>query len=437
MVTLLAFVFVLGVLVFVHEAGHFLVAKYFGIKVNVFSLGFPPKLIGRKWGDTEYRIGMLPIGGYVRMAGDNPMESTGDPDEFMSRPKWQRLAVYFAGPAMNFILTIGLLTALFMIGVERPAGLEDTPVVRYVSADSPAGRAGVAAGDRILAINGRDVTTWREAIEIFLVSARETLPVSVQRGDAPVLVEIEVEARGEEDYGFTGLFPAVQPSVAAVRDDFPAQRAGVKPGDIIASVDDKPIISRDELIEEIMKREGASLRLGLIRNEANLSIELTPKKEDDRWLIGIEFPSPVVIQRASGLGNAVGLATNESIRFTRMMFVILGRMVSGRGSVKQISGPIGIARISGETARRGSKDLFYLMAILSLNLGVLNLLPIPLLDGGHMAIISLEGLAGRDFSLAVKERILQFGFVMLLLLMVTVIYLDLSKIDAIGRFLPF
>lgn len=437
MTTLLAFIFVLGVLVFVHESGHFLVAKWVGVRVKVFSLGFPPKIIGRTWGDTEYRIGALPLGGYVKMAGDNPMEATGDPEEFMSRSKWERLAILVAGPLMNLVLAIIILTVLFMVGIERPAGLDDPAVVRFVAEDSPASHGGLVTGDQIVAIGGTPTASWSDALDHFLVSANDTLTVSLLRDGETIERDVEVEARGDEEIGYVGVFPAVQPQVLRLREDFPAVHAGMQPGDIITKVDGVPIYYFTELIDAIEATQGAPVLIRVLRVDEALEFDLTPQKDEGRWLIGIEFnPSPMVIHRVSNPALAFAAALGETERFTRLTFVVLGRLLTGRASVNTLSGPIGIAQASGETARRGPRQLFLFMAFLSLNLGILNLLPIPLLDGGHMAVIAAEGLAGRDFSLRVKERILQVGFVLLMMLMVTVFYVDLSKTDIIGKYLP-
>ena len=438
MTTLLAFVFVLGVLVFFHEAGHFLTAKWVGVRVKTFSLGFPPKLVGRKWGETEYVIGLLPIGGYVKMAGDNPAESSGDPAEFLSRSKWERLAIGFAGPFANLVLAVVILTVLFMVGLERPAGLEDPPVIRYVAQDSPAGRAGLAQGDRILEIEGSKTETWSDVLDHVMVSANEQLSIAVLRNGERVETELAVAVREEDGAGVAGLFPPIQPEVGSLNPGFPAERAGIRPGDVITKVGGKPIFHFAELIDAIEARAGSEVEIEVLRGQESLVFNLTPREDNGRWLIGITFsPPPTTIERYASPVQAFGAASKEIVRFTRMTFVILGKLVTGRASMKNVSGPIGIAQASGETARQGPKVLFWFMALLSVNLAVLNLLPIPLLDGGHMAIIALEGLAGRDFSLQMKERILQVGFVMLLLLMVTVIYVDLSKIEAIGKYLPW
>ncbi len=432
----LAFIFVLGVMIFIHELGHFLTAKWIGVKVHVFSLGFPPKLIGRKWGDTEYRIGMLPLGGYVKMAGENPDEVSGNKDEFYSRTKLERIAILTMGPAMNIFLTVFLFTILFMVGIDRPVGLEDPPVVRFVSADSPAIAAGVEPGDRIVAIDGEPVDSWMKTLDTFHISPNQTVALTLERAGHAVETELVIEARGEEQIGYTGLFPAVQPRVEGLSEGFPAELAGLLEGDLIVKVDDKTIYSNQELIEAIGKKEGAPVTLAILRSGTLQEITVTPKKEGERFLIGIELPSPVAMQQISNPVKAFGAAVSESARITKLTFVVLGRLIQRKLSMRQMMGPIGIARASGRAARSGARNLFTLMAVISLQLGIFNLLPIPVLDGGHIAIILVEGLARRDFSLQMKERVLQVGFVLLLLLMVTVIYIDLSKIESIGRFLP-
>ncbi len=434
--SVIAFIFVLGVMIFIHELGHFLTAKWIGVKVHVFSLGFPPKLIGRKWGDTEYRIGMLPLGGYVKMAGENPNEVSGNEDEFYSRTKLERIAILTMGPAMNIVLTIFLFTVLFMVGIDRPVGLEDPPVVRFVSGDSPAVATGVEPGDRIVAIDGQQVDSWMKALDTFHISPNQTVALTLERAGQTVETELAIEARGEEGIGYTGLFPAVQPRVEGLSEGFPAEQAGLLEGDLIVKVDDKAIFSNQELIEAIGGKEGAPVTLAILRNGSPLEITVTPKKEGERFLIGIELPSPLAMQQISNPVKAFGAAVTESARITQLTFVVLGRLIQRKLSMRQMMGPIGIARASGQAARSGARNLFTLMAVISLQLGIFNLLPIPVLDGGHIAIILLEGLARRDFSLQLKERVLQVGFVLLLLLMVTVIYVDLSKIESVGRFLP-
>ncbi len=434
--TILSFMFVLGVMIFIHELGHFLTAKWIGVKVHVFSLGFPPKLIGKKWGDTEYRIGLLPLGGYVKMAGENPGEVSGKKDEFFSRTKLERMAILVMGPAMNVFLTIFLFTILFMVGIQRPVGLEDAPVVRFVSADSPAAAAGVESGDRIVALEGEAVESWLEVLDTFHLSPNQTLTMTLDRNGETVQTELAIEARGEEQIGYTGLFPAVQPRVEGLTEGYPAEEAGLVEGDLLIKVDDKPIFSNQELIEAIEGKQGESVQLTILRDDVQQEVSVTPVAEGERFLIGIELPSPVAMQQIRNPVRAFGAAIGESVRLTELTFVVLGRLVQRRLSMRQMMGPIGIARVSGEAARSGARNLFTLMAVISLQLGIFNLLPVPVLDGGHIAIILVEGLARRDFSLQLKERVLQVGFLFLLLLMVTVIYIDLSKIESIGRFLP-
>ncbi|HEY7819861.1 MAG TPA: RIP metalloprotease RseP [Vicinamibacteria bacterium] len=438
MTMLLAFIFVLGVLVFFHESGHFLTAKWVGVRVKTFSLGFPPKILGRKWGDTEYVIGLLPIGGYVKMAGDNPAESSGDPGEFLSRSKWERLAILFAGPFANLVLAMGILTILFMVGLERPAGIDDPPVIHYVVKNSPAERAGLLPGDQVLAIDGAVTETWSDVLDHVLVSANETITVTALRNGQRIETSLEVAARKEDGAGIAGFLPALQPEVGEVSAGSPAEKAGIQPGDVITKVGGKPILHVEQIITEIRSGDGSEVELEVLRGEESRVFRVAPRQESGNWLIGVQFrPPPTTIERYGNPVLAIGAASKEVARFTKMTFVILGKLLTGRTSMKQMSGPIGIAQVAGETAREGPIVYFWFMAVLSVNIAILNLLPVPLLDGGHMAIIAVEGLAGRDFSLQMKERILQVGFVMLLLLMVTVIYVDLSKIESIGKYLPW
>ncbi len=436
LLSILAFVFVLGVLIFIHELGHFITAKRIGVKVQVFSLGFPPKLWGFKRGDTEYHIGVLPLGGYVKMAGGDMGEATGNPEELPSRSRLERLAILFMGPAMNVLLAVALFTVLFMAGVDRPAGLGDPPVVRLVPPGSPAAQAGIQPGDKIVRVGQQEVKSWQDALDAFHLSPNQTLAVGIERAGSVVETEIRVEARGKEEIGFTGLFPEVQPQVMGLRPGFPAESSGLQKGDVIVKVDEAPIASSEQLIEAINKSGGQPVTLTVLRASQPVPVTLTPVREGDRFLVGIDLPSPVVTQRILNPLRAFGAAVGERARIAQLTFVVLGRLVRGQLSMRQMMGPIGIAQASGQAARSGARNLFTLMALISLQLGIFNLLPIPILDGGHMAIILLEGLARRDFSVKWKERILQVGFVLLLLLMATVIYLDLSKIDSVRPYLP-
>jgi regulator of sigma E protease len=437
LLSILAFVFVLGVMIFVHELGHFLTAKWIGVKVHVFSLGFPPKLIGRKWGDTEYRIGMVPLGGYVKMAGENPGEVTGNPEEFFSRTKLERIAILVMGPVMNIVLTLALFTALFMAGVERPAGLEDPPFVRFVSEDSPASRAGVSTGDLIVSVDGQHIENWLQFVDTYSISPDQTLSLVLDRDGETVETQLTVEPRGKERIGYTGLYPAVQPHVVSLDEGFPAKDAGLQEGDLIIKVDGEPVYNNQQLVEAIGSKEGEPVTITVVRNGSRLDYTIATQQDGERFRIGIGLPSPITVQQYTNPFTAFGAAVGESVRITRLTFTVLGRLIQQKLSMRQMMGPVGIAQASGRAARSGVKSLFTLMAIISLQLGIFNLLPIPILDGGHVTIILLESVARRDFSLQAKERILQVGFVLLLALMVTVIYFDLSKIDSIGRFLPW
>jgi regulator of sigma E protease len=324
-----------------------------------------------------------------------------------------------------------------MVGVERPAGLEDPPIVRFVSEDSPAVEAEVLPGDRVVSVDGEPMENWLQLVDTFVISPDQTLNMVLDRNGELVETQITVEARGKERVGYTGLFPAMQPKVVRLDEGFPAKEAGLQQGDFIVKVDGAPIHSNEQLVMAIERKEGEAVTVTVLREGNELDYTITPQRDGDRFRIGIELPSPVVVQQYSNPILAAGAAVKESVRITRLTFTVLGRLIQRKLSMRQMMGPVGIAQASGRAARTGARNLFTLMAVISLQLGIFNLLPIPILDGGHIAIIALEGVARRDFSLQAKERILQVGFVLLLALMVTVIYFDLSKIDSIGRFLPW
>lgn len=425
--TILYFIALLSIVVFIHELGHFLTAKRVGVKVHAFSLGFPPNLVARKWGDTEYRIGVVPLGGYVKMAGENPGEDTGEPDELQSKSKLERAAILVMGPTMNIVLALSLFTVLFMVGIDRPAGLSDPPVVTAVPEDSPAARAGIKPGDRITTIDGRAIKSWEDAVETFYLSPDKTLVVGLDRGGASVQTSLSVEAQGKERGGFTGLFPMVQPAVTALSPGLPAEKAGLEIGDVIVKVGDDAVHSNEQLQTAIGRAQTAEVTLTILRRGTLSEVRLTPVKEGDSFRIGITLPSPLVREQFSNPLDAFVASVNLCGRYTRLTFVVLGRLVTRALSMRQMMGPIGIAQEAGRAARAGARPFFGLMAIISLQLGIFNLLPIPILDGGHLAILVLEGLARRNFSVQIKERLLQVGFVLLLALMVTVLYLDASK----------
>lgn len=437
MTTILAFVFVLGVLIFVHELGHFVMARRVGVRVLKFSLGFGPRLVGFKRGDTEYVISAVPLGGYVKMAGENPDDArSGREDEFLSKSKWQRFQILIMGPLMNLVLAVVVTAGVLMTGAEIPAFQSKPPVIGQVTPNTPAAKAGIQPGDLVLSVAGREVPTWEQfLIAIATRASRETELVILRDGkELPVKVTPEPQTRYE--VGDIGVLPNSHPHVGSILPGSPAERAGFKIGDVILKVDGVPINAPPQLIEQISNKANTKIVLTVVRDGAELDVPVTPELNGNVGRIGINITEDV-IRIKPGPVEAVRMSLARNYDQASLIFMTIGQLIKRETSTRQLMGPLAIAQLSGESAQQGWASLFALMASISLNLGLLNLLPIPVLDGGHIFIMALEGLARRDFSLKVKEKMFLAGFAVLLMLMVTVIYNDLTRIPLVERLMPW
>jgi regulator of sigma E protease len=438
MLTILAFVVVLGITITIHEFGHFAVAKLLKIRVLVFSIGFGPRISGLTRGGTEYRLSCLPLGGYVKMAGETFDEDRkGAPDEFLSHPRWHRFLVALAGPCMNIALAVVILAVTYMAGVQVYRYLNEPAVVGPVAANSIASRAGLQSGDRVVSIGGNPVSTWQD-MEITLGTApRGALDFVVLRKGQRVALHVGTADQPQVDAASLGFkFTLPQTRVAAVERGTPAAKAGLKPGDEIISVqgNGKSGKGYDEILNVISESEGVPLRFEVLRKDGaakageKLYLTITPIRTDGRVAIGFfpEVPSESV---KHGLIGALAGSIRSNWEMADLTFRIIGRILTGGASLRTISGPIEIAQMSGTAARTGSASFFFgFIGMVSLQLGVFNLLPIPILDGGVIALLLVEGLIRRELSLKLKEKIVQVGFVFLMLLMGFVVLNDLSKV---------
>jgi regulator of sigma E protease len=434
---ILALVFVLGFLILFHEGGHFAVAKLLRFPVEVFSLGFGKRLFGFRRKETDYRVSLIPLGGYVRVVGLGPDESdvvkeaSGEPAVTGTRS--QRLLILVAGPFVNLVLALLLTAGAFMVGMEVAKYQDELPVVKHVDTGSPAEKAGVRIDDRIVRLGGRPVATWRD-VEIDLGSApRELVRVGLIRDGQEIELELRPEPQTRYDIGYTGLNPDLPPVVDRVVPGYPGAKAGLQRGDRIVAVGGRPVTGYFEIVRRLREASAkfeetgpAPVEFVIDRSGKTITLPITPRKEANTWRVGFA-PRTEMVRRQLGPIQALAASWDENIRQTRTTFSTVARLFKGTSSIRQLSGPIDIARVSGEAARTGLAPLLGLMGILSLQLGILNLLPIPMLDGGQIAVTLLEAAARRDFSWKVKERILQAGFVFLVLLMVTVTALDLVK----------
>jgi regulator of sigma E protease len=437
--TLLAFLFVLGVLIFVHELGHFLAARLHGVRVLTFSLGFGPKILKVTRGDTEYCISAVPLGGYVKMAGENPEDPrSGQPDEFLSKTKWQRFQILFAGPAMNILLAVVVTAFVLGIqGVRVPVYFDQPALIGSVVSGSPAEKAGLLRGDRIISVAGDTIATWKDLdIAIGIRRPNRDITVTVLRNAQPVALTVRPVADGKYQVSDIGVLPDANPVITRVIAGDRAEQAGLKAGDIILSVNGERMATRVQLIDVISHSGGKSIQLTVRRGEGEETVAATPEQRGARGWLGVELSEPTK-SFTPGPFEAVRLSVEHNIESSGIIFRTLAGLFTGETSVRQLQGPVGIAQLSGESAEEGFITLLSLMAMLSINLGILNLMPVPVLDGGHILIMALEGIARRDFSMQVKEKMLLAGFVVLMMLMVTVIYNDLTRISWIERLMPW
>jgi regulator of sigma E protease len=429
--------FVLGVLIFVHELGHFLAARRLGVRVLTFSLGFGPKILKFTRGDTEYCVSAIPLGGYVKMAGESPDDPrSGAPDEFLSKTKWERFQVLIMGPVMNIVLAIVVLAIVLAQGAELPAYLDQPPVVGVVDAGSPAERAGIRAGDRILTVDGERMSTWNDAEIAVKMRPNRAVPITVERDGSPIELTVQSMSEGRWEAGAIGVTPMMRPMARALERGDPADKAGMKPGDVIVAVNGVPMSSTEALTTAIRANAEKPIDMTISRGGVEQHLAVTPILKEGRGWIGITIVAETRSYQP-GPFEAVKMSVVQNAQSSVLILKTLGGLFTGSTSVRQLQGPVGIAQISGESAEAGFIHLLSLMAIISLNLGLLNLMPVPVLDGGHILIMALEGVARRDFSMAVKEKMLLAGFVVLMMLMVTVIYNDLTRIAWIERFMPW
>jgi regulator of sigma E protease len=436
----LAFIFILGSAVVLHEFGHFIVAKLLGIRVETFSVGFGPRLFGRKWGHTDYRVSAIPLGGYVKLGGDEsnaPLEGQGasdiPPEEmFNLRPRYQRILVALAGPVMNILTALAIpFIGAMMYGV--PA--TPAPVVNYVSPTGAAATAGLKPGDRIVSFNGTQNPSWDVINGDALLSPDQPLPVIIDRNGERLSLTIKPTARVEngETAGTLDFIPdygGLPVAIEGVSPNSPAEEAGLQPGDRVVKVGDQPVKSSAQVTEHIKAHTSEPIQLTVERNGQPVQI-VTGTRRLAGGLLGINIREQFPLYKAT-IGSAARYAYQSNLQILRLTGKALGQVFSGQRSLRNtVSGPIGIYQVAQKSVEKlGWDGVFGMLGFLSLNLGIFNLLPIPVLDGGAIFLLLIEGLLaliGLSISTAVRERIQQVGFVMVLLLMVFVITNDVLK----------
>jgi regulator of sigma E protease len=429
---ILAGAIILGILVLLHEWGHFVAAKLCGVRVEVFSIGFGPRLWGVKRGATDYRVSALPLGGYVRMAGDNPVEErTGADYEFLSRPRWQRFLIAIAGPAMNVLTTFFIFWTIYaFVGMPFEPYTQQPPDVVAVSQSAPS--SGVQPGDRIIELNGVATPTWAKATaQVEKAQPGDSISAVVLRAGSQQALTLKVPGGSSGVDSVLG-YPALAPVIDETSPESPAEKAGLKSGDTITSINGRPVITWLQLVDVVQSAGGNSVHMVVRRDGKDIPLEITPihtMNSDGQmaWMIGTSRKAQEIYEH-QGVFESVKDAALETRSLARLIGGIFTGLFSGKVSVRELAGPVGIVQLSGQAAAGGMVTLLQWMAYISLDLGLLNLLPIPILDGGHVLMLAIEGTIRRDLSITFKERFVQVGLVFLLGLFAFVMYNDILRV---------
>jgi regulator of sigma E protease len=454
LVSIVSFLIVLSVMVVVHELGHFIVAKLCGVRVETFSLGFPPRLFGIKYGDTDYCVSALPFGGYVKMAGEMPgSETTGDPHEFSSRPRWQRVLIAVAGPVANFILAFVLMAGFYMMHNEVLLYMDQPTVLDAVPQNSAAFRAGLRSGDRIVRFDGDRNPTWDQMDSRAALDMNSTVPMTVQRTVDGQTREFSTELylanpgkSDDFDVSTLGLLPREWPGPMIIGDvmpDDPAAKAGLKPGDRIVAANGQTVHGVFALNALLNQNGNKPISLLVDRGGRDFAVTVHPVwmdsgGEEPGYHLGISTDLPPYRVEELPLPAAVKQSIGFNVRNSGYILDVLYKLVTHHaGVLQQISGPVGIARMTGEAAEmHGWEPLVGLSALISLDLGIMNLLPIPILDGGMILLLVIESILRHDIRQEVKERVIQVAFVMIILIFAIITVNDVSKLEFFSRLKP-
>jgi regulator of sigma E protease len=413
-------IFVLGLIVFVHELGHFIAAKRSGVLVHKFSLGFGPRLLGFTYGDTEYALSLIPFGGYVKMAGENPEEAGREDYEFMAKPKRVRALIVGAGPVMNFVMAVVLYTGLSMyFGVETIPTMEVGSVVE----DSPAWEAGIRSKDVVLAAGGEEVETWEDLVARLDGGLGGVVTVRLRRADSTFTARLDLTGTGS--YYETGMDYHRAPVIGGVKAGGPAQEVGLREGDRVVAIDGRPVDSWLDLRSVVLPSPGRELEFVWERAGSTMTAVIVPREVDGQGLIEA---TQKIETRGVGIIEAIGMGFDTTIWVSGQLLQLLKMLVSGQASGDMIGGPIRISELAGETLQWGFANVLALVAAISAQLSLINLLPIPVLDGGHLLFLGIEGVTGK--SISTRQRVIasQIGFALLLMAILMVTFNDIRRL---------
>jgi regulator of sigma E protease len=422
----------IGIMIMIHELGHYWAARFFDVRVEAFSFGFGPRLFGFRKGETDFRVSAILFGGYVKMAGEQAGDDmASDPRSFLSKPRWQRLIIAFAGPFMNIILAVAILTGLFMVKYPKMPELGQPGVLGMVLPNSAAAKAGLKEGDRIIGVNGKMNPSWEDILLEEIASANQPMRIVYVRNGETLETSVTPELDDRNGIGTAGWAEQAEIQIGGVEKGMDAERQGLQRGDILQTVNGHLIRSTYRLREIIKASQGKPVEIVFTRDGQTKAVTVSPSQREvegqKSWMIGVRL-EPRVIYTALGFPDALKESVRQNAKSAGLIYQFLHGIIQQRMSPKSLEGPIRIAQLSGDAAREGPSAFLGLMAMVSLNLAIFNLLPIPILDGGVIVLLLFEMLIRKDLSLNVKEAVMKFGFVFLMMVVVFVLYNDISKI---------
>ena len=427
-ISFIAVLAVLGFLIFIHELGHYLAAIKVGIKVETFSLGFGPRLFGFHKGDTDYRISAIPFGGYVKMAGEDMQNTTGALNELQTKPIPARLLVFSAGAAMNAVAAVLLTIFLAYIGIYIPAYTAHVPQISWVMPGSPAAESGLQSGDIIKKVNSTPVDNWDLALSAIAIKPDST-DLTIDRDGSVTSVPFSL-GNDLEKYPYGGIGIKRKVLISSVTTGSPAEVNGLLPGDEITAINHKPLTGIEELMYLVNNSQGQALLVEVKRNDQTFTTSITPEYHSDlsRFLMGISFSYDRILER-HGLLESVKIGFVMNYEISKAMFQLVGQLITGQASIKNLGGPVMIGKLAGEAAKKGFRDLLSLTAFISLNLAILNILPIPILDGGLILFLLIEAIRRKPISEKVQIVLQNVFFFILISFALIVTYNDVINLN--------